>query len=56
MFAFQFPAWSPDGRWIAFDAQGPNAANHYISVVHPDGTGFRFLTLVTANNWAPAWR
>jgi hypothetical protein len=37
------PTWSPDGRWILFEATEPNRAAFY--VVHPNGTGLRQITL-----------
>jgi TolB protein len=45
-------SWSPDGRWILFDARG----NLY--VVHPDGTGLKQIVLHPGSrHWAfePAW-
>jgi Tol biopolymer transport system component len=45
-------SWSPDGRWILFDARGD------LFVVHPDGTGLRQIVLHPGSrHWAfePGW-
>jgi Tol biopolymer transport system component len=45
-----YPAWSPDGKWIALGGEG-------LAVVKPDGTGFHWLVASGAFHWwgAPAW-
>jgi TolB protein len=43
------PAWSPDGRRIAFDA------GTRLAVMRSDGTRFRLLPQVTSNDNEPAW-
>ena len=43
------PAWSPDGRRLAFDAGAR------LAVMRSDGTGFRLLPQVTADDGEPAW-
>jgi Tol biopolymer transport system component len=43
------PAWSPDGKRLAFDA------GTRLAVMRSDGTGFRLLPQVTANDGEPAW-
>jgi TolB protein len=43
-------AWSPDGRWLAFDA-GPETRSR-IYVVHPDGTGLRALVDGADPTWS----
>ncbi len=48
--ATRFPAWSPDGREIAFASQ--NAGDQEIDVVKPDGTGLR--RVVSSGSW-PEW-
>jgi TolB protein len=46
------PAWSPDGKWIAFTT----ASNGYdLYVVRPDGNGLRRLTRTTVREEGPAW-
>jgi Tol biopolymer transport system component len=34
-----FPAWSPDGKWIAFSGLGSDATRDTIHLMRPDGTG-----------------
>jgi TolB protein len=43
------PAWAPGGRRLAFDAGAR------LAVMRSDGTGFRLLPQVTANDGEPAW-
>ena len=43
------PAWSPDGRRIAFES------NWQVWVVNADGSGQRQLTRKGAHNFNPAW-
>ena len=43
------PAWSPDGRKIAFGRAGE------IYVMNADGSGQRNLTRNPARDFAPAW-
>ena len=47
--AYATPAFSPDGRWIAFDA------GRKIGVVRTDGTGRRLLPAVATDATSPAW-
>lgn len=50
----QYPAWSPDGRWIAFTRVAP--PNSFdIWLVSPDGTGLRRLTGATGSDNYAAW-
>jgi TolB protein len=46
------PAWSPDGRWVAYAARQGNGTA--ILAIHPDGTGQRAL-VEGGSNRAPAW-
>lgn len=40
-----WPAWSPDGRWIAFSSNRLGQVNTgQVFLVHPDGSGLRQLT------------
>lgn len=43
------PAWSPNGRRLAFDA------GTRLALMRRDGTGFRLLTQQTADDGEPAW-
>ncbi len=45
------PAWSPDGRWIAFDD------SQHVLKMHPDGSAVTDLTptLTTVNSFDPSW-
>jgi TolB protein len=45
------PAWSPDGRWIAFSTGPADEVKPVIHLVHPDGTGLKTL----ADGSDPAW-
>jgi Tol biopolymer transport system component len=52
-FGFR-PAWSPDGRWIAFMSNHQNF-NDEIYVIGADGTGFRQITTSSAFEDYPEW-
>ncbi len=54
----QFPAWSPDGRWIAFSSNvGANTGNGLLFVVRPDGSDETQITPDTrAQNLYPDWQ
>jgi len=49
------PAWSPDGRLIAFSRCTSEASGCSLWVVQPDGTRLRRLTDSTLNATAPSW-
>lgn len=65
---FYRPAWSPDGKWIAFTSDRNTdwkshdngvAWEHLqelaVYVIHPDGTGFRRLTPAGVTTGSPKW-
>ncbi len=47
------PAWSPDGRRIAFDSN--RDGNDEVYVMNADGSGQTNLTKNRAVDWFPAW-
>jgi TolB protein len=47
------PAWSPDGRWVAF--QGGTAEQEDLFVVRADGTGLKPLTDTPDWEGGPVW-
>ena len=52
------PAWSPDGRTIAFIRYPEQYGNPLIRLIGADGTGERALTSAPPRNWnehSPAW-
>jgi len=49
------PAWSPDGRMIAFSTVGQNRSIPNIYVMNADGSGQRRVTQDAAYASAPAW-
>jgi TolB protein len=55
----EYPAWSRNGRWLAFmsaepDARGNNP-NYDVFIVRPDGTGLRQLTNWPGEDGWPTW-
>lgn len=46
-----FPAWSHDGRWIAFSVRPGRSGNIVTDAIMPDGTGRRPIGV----GWCPAW-
>jgi hypothetical protein len=49
------PAWSPDGRLLAFDRKS-SGGHRQIVVAHADGTSMRTLTGGSTGSWRPRWR
>ena len=48
-----FPAWSPDGKRIAFSSN--REGNHEIYVMNADGSDQKRLTNNNAEDWGPVW-
>jgi TolB protein len=51
----QDPAYSPDGRLIAYDYRKPGFQNREIFVMNADGTGIRAVTKLGGSSGLPAW-
>jgi Tol biopolymer transport system component len=49
------PAWSSDGKWIAFSASPPKSSSSDLWIVRSDGTGLRQITKTNVDEEAPAW-
>jgi TolB protein len=49
------PAYSPDGKLIAYDYRVPGFATREIYVMNADGTGLRQVTRLNAVSGIPAW-
>lgn len=53
------PAWSPDGKRIAYDRATRDAGGNYLSshiwVINADGSGPQPLTSGKSRDWYPAW-
>jgi Tol biopolymer transport system component len=47
------PRWSPDGRWIAFDAHVEN--HSHIFVVDAEGRNLHAITHGDSDNYVPSW-
>ena len=56
----RFPAWSPDGKAIAFDRFNPSQQGSprgsALVTIHPDGSGERVLIPSRYSAGAPTWR
>src|SRR5262249_33045195 len=49
------PAWSPDGRWIAYDVKVAGSTTSDLWLLHPDRSGQHRLTARGANSISPTW-
>lgn len=49
------PAWSLDGRWIAYSHRASGSDLREIWVVRPDGSGRRSVTKLDAKSYTPTW-
>jgi TolB protein len=49
------PAWSPDGKLIAYDYRRPGFSSHEIWVVRVDGSHARLVTRLRAVSTLPSW-
>lgn len=50
------PAWSPDGRWIAYSGANPaDDANFDVWIMRADGSDPRDVIDATPRDWAPKW-
>jgi Tol biopolymer transport system component len=53
--AFAMPAWSPDGRWIAYATVVADADESHVFVVPSEGGEARDLSGPGTNDWTPTW-
>ena len=52
----QNPAWSPDGKWIAFLRQRPGIQSNFnVHRMRTDGSDLRMLTPANFTDFDPAW-
>lgn len=51
----QFPAWSPDGQWVAFLRLGGFDSPGFIYIIRPDGSGVQALTDASLRPWQLTW-
>jgi len=51
-----YPAWSPDGEWIAFASNRDGAGNMEIYIMDTNGENVRRLTDNPDEDIYPAWR
>jgi Tol biopolymer transport system component len=49
------PAWSPNGRWLAYARRTPGTTFGEIWLMHPDGSGRHQVTHRKVSSRAPAW-
>jgi TolB protein len=49
------PAWSPDGRWIAFERSASPAGDPQIYLVNRNGSGLRRVRTFKNGAFDPAW-
>ncbi len=49
-----FPAWSPDGKYIAFNSQRTGGMELF--AVTPDGSQMTMITFTAPNETDPVWQ
>lgn len=47
------PAWSPNGKWLAFNTFNTHESHHRLFVIRPDGSHRRQLNYGTYPTWSP---